>query len=57
MHQGYQFLYFTTGQLDDPAVWHFAEGDTGPRCVFARFSQWLSACVSDEIAAGQALSQ
>lgn len=54
-HQGYQFLYFTTGQLGDPAVWCFADGDSEPRCVFDHFSQWLSACVSDEIAAWQAI--
>jgi len=53
VHQGYQFLYFTTGQLDDPAVWHFAEGVSEPRCVFDHFSQWLSACTSDEIAVWQ----
>ena len=57
MHQGYQFLYFTTGQSDDPPVWHFAEGDTEPRRVFAHFSEWLSACVTDEIAAWQEISR
>ena len=54
MHQGYQFLYFTTGAADDPAVWLFAEGGPGPRCVFDHFSQWLAACVADEIAAREA---
>jgi hypothetical protein len=53
MHQGYQFLYFTTGEADDPSVWHFAEGDAEPRRVFAHFSEWLSACITDEIAAWQ----
>jgi SMI1-KNR4 cell-wall len=57
VHQGYQFLYFTTGQLDDPAVWQFAEGVSEPRCVFDHFSHWLSACTSDEIAAWQDTSR
>src|SRR3974390_386191 len=55
MHQGYQFLYFTTGEVDDPAVWHFADGDAQPRRVFDHFSQWLSACISDEIAAWEGI--
>ena len=57
MHQGYQFLYFTTGEADDPPVWHFAEGDAEPRRVFAHFSEWLSACITDEIAAWQDISR
>jgi SMI1-KNR4 cell-wall len=57
VHQGYQFLYFTTGQLDDPAVWHFAEGVSEPRCAFEHFSQWLSACTSDEIAMWQDITR
>jgi SMI1 / KNR4 family (SUKH-1) len=54
VHQGYQFLFFDTAEPDDPAVWLYAEGDVAPRQVFGHFSQWLDACVSDEIAAGAA---
>jgi hypothetical protein len=49
VHQGYQFLFFDTKDSDDPAVWHYEEGDAAPRKVFSHFSEWLDACVSDEI--------
>jgi hypothetical protein len=52
VHQGYQFLFFDTKESDDPAVWRYEEGDTASRKVFSHFSEWLDACVADEIKAG-----
>ncbi len=51
MHQGYQFLYFDCDAGHDPPVYLFLEGEDAPRQVFDSFSQWLSQCVEDEIAA------
>jgi hypothetical protein len=53
MHQGYQFLYFTTGEAADPPVFLFTDDSAEPRRVYAHFSEWLSACITDEIAAWQ----
>jgi hypothetical protein len=52
VHQGYQFLFFDTKESDDPAVWRYEEGDAASQKVFRHFSQWLDACVADEIEAG-----
>jgi hypothetical protein len=54
-HQGYEFLFFDAQESDDPAVWHYEEGDSAPQKVFGRFSEWLDGCVSDEIDAHSAL--
>jgi SMI1 / KNR4 family (SUKH-1) len=51
VHQGYQFLFFDTKESDDPAVWRYQEGDAASQKAFSHFSQWLDACVSDEIEA------
>ena len=55
VHQGYQFLVFDTKESDDPAVWLYEEGDVASRKVFNHFSEWLEACVSDEIDANSTL--
>jgi hypothetical protein len=55
VHQGYQFLFFDTKESDDPAVWLYDEGDVASRKVFSHYSEWLEACVSDEIDAHSAL--
>ena len=54
VHQGYEFLFFGAQESDDPAVWRYAEGDAAPQEVFSQFSEWLNACVSDEIDADSA---
>src|SRR5262245_27771180 len=54
VHQGYLFLFFDTNESDDPAVWLYDEDDAAPRRVFGHFTEWLEACVSDEIDAGSA---
>jgi hypothetical protein len=54
-HQGYEFLFFDAQESDDPAVWHCEEGDSAPQKVFSHFSEWLDACVSDEVEAYSAL--
>jgi hypothetical protein len=48
-HQGYQFLFFDCTRGEDPPVWLFLEGETAPREVFPRFSEWLRRCVQDEL--------
>jgi hypothetical protein len=56
VHQGYEFLFFDTKEADDPAVWLYDEGDDAPRKVFGHFSEWLDACISDEINAHSSLA-
>jgi hypothetical protein len=53
-HQGYQFLFFGTGASDDPPIYLYIEQET-PRQVYDHFSEWLLACVADEIAAFKAI--
>jgi hypothetical protein len=53
-HQGYQFLYFGTDPLDDPPIYLYVEQET-PKQVYDHFSEWLLACVDDEIAAFKAI--
>src|SRR5262249_42127606 len=55
-HQGYEFLYFNSSQAPDPPVFLLTEGGE-PRRVFARFSEWLLSCVSDEIEAFKSVRQ
>ena len=57
VHHGYEFLFLPTQESDDPAVWHYAEGDSAPVKVFNHFSEWLDACVADEIDAYSAPSR
>ncbi len=49
-HQGYEFLFFDCQNGEDPPVWRLMEDEEAEE-VFPRFSDWLSACVNDEIAA------
>jgi hypothetical protein len=51
MHQGYEFLFLDTEFDNDPAVFLFTDGDEQPQQVYQRFSEWLMACVADEISA------
>jgi SMI1-KNR4 cell-wall len=51
VHQGYEFLFFDSKESGDPAVWRYEESDPAPQKVFSHFSEWLDACVSDEIGA------
>lgn len=41
MHQGYQFAYFPMENDDDPAVYHYMEGDSGPEKSADSFSQFI----------------
>lgn len=49
VHQGYQFMYFLLDTDDDPEVFYYEEGDTAPRLVIGRFTEWLASTVDDEI--------
>jgi hypothetical protein len=49
-HQGYEFLFFDCDKGEDPPVRRLMEGEEAEE-VFPRFSDWLSACAKDEIAA------
>jgi hypothetical protein len=49
-HQGYEFLFFDCTRGEDPPVWRLSENEE-PIQVYSTFSNWLSACVLDEIAA------
>ena len=51
VHQGYEFLYFTTGESDDPPVKRYIEDDCGPVQVSSSFSEWLRRAVYDEVVA------
>lgn len=51
MYQGYQFLFFDCADGDDPPVFRFVDSTPSFEEVFPTFSEWLSQCVDDEIAA------
>lgn len=51
VHQGYQFLFFKTNESEDPPVFLYIEDDELPKQVSCSFSEWLTMCVTDEIAA------
>jgi len=53
-HQGYEFLFFRAAEQPDPPVCLLQE-DEEPNCVFPHFSEWLLACVGDEIEAFRSL--
>lgn len=55
VHQGYQFLFFPIGGSEDPAVFHYEEGDESAARVFDHFSDWLLTAVQDEIVAFKSL--
>jgi len=55
VHQGYQFLFMKSGESDDPAVFLYEECEEDFRLAADRFSDWLLACVEDEIAAAKAV--
>ncbi|MCE9573147.1 MAG: SMI1/KNR4 family protein [Deltaproteobacteria bacterium] len=57
VHQGYEFLFFECGPSGDPPVFLFTEGEQTFRRVAETFSAWLDGCVSDEIAAYDALGE
>jgi len=41
MHQGYQFNYFHSSEGDDPAVYHYMEGEGLPVLTHESFSSFL----------------
>jgi hypothetical protein len=53
IHQGYQFLFFKTGDGPDPEVFLFVEGEDEFQQVADSFSSWLTGCVADEIEAAR----
>lgn len=57
VHQGYQFLFFTTGTTNDPEVLHWEDGDDAARSVAPSFSAWLAGCIQDEIEAARGLER
>jgi hypothetical protein len=49
MHQGYQFMYFIADGLnDDPAVYYYLEGHSGPERRAEHFSEWLQANAGEQ---------
>lgn len=57
VHQGYEFLFFSTGNSTDPPVFLFVEDDQEPKQVASSFSEWLLMCVGDEIATYNSLKR
>jgi hypothetical protein len=57
VHQGYQFLFFNAQTSADPAVFLYLEYENSFKQVYSHFSEWLFACVSDEIAAFKELNK
>ncbi len=57
VHQDYQFLFFNVQTSDDPAVFLYLEFEKSFKQVYNHFSEWLLACVSDEIAAFKELNE
>jgi len=56
MHQGYQFLYFHSGESDDPDVHRFEEGGS-PQPLRMSFTSWFLRAAEDEIRIASGLGQ
>ncbi|WHI45932.1 SMI1/KNR4 family protein [Microbulbifer sp. TRSA001] len=41
MHQGYQFMYFVCDGNENPAVWHYYEGNLEPAVKWRSFSEYM----------------
>lgn len=54
-HQGYSFLFFGSGHVDDPPVLLVSEEGTIGKEVAKSFTDWLAGCIEDEAAAEAAL--
>ena len=48
-HQGYQFMYFSTGVSDDPPVYYYIEGTKSPEKKYDSFSKFLSKAADDYV--------
>ena len=49
VHQGYQFMYFHTlsGTDDDPAIYHYEEGEGMPKKRWSSFSEFVLNSIAD----------
>lgn len=41
MHQGYEFTFFRLGEGEDPPIYQYVEGWTGPKLAWPSFTQFL----------------
>lgn len=48
-HQGYQFMYFSTGGSDDPPVYYYMEGTRSPQKKYDSFSEFLLKAAEDYV--------